>query len=178
MRAWRAAAAGAPRRRDRLGRRRVHADAVDFDDQFPDLCRGRIPLRVDAGHRRRRAAFRAGDGICRRVPACRARGATQDRRRTARRVIAAAASDRDTSMGPISLFAIAVLIWGSTWLAITFQLGVVAAEASVVYRFALAALMLAAWCLASGRSLRFAAVQHAWFAAQGALLFGLNYLCV
>ena len=81
-------------------------------------------------------------------------------------------------MGPISLFSIATLIWGSTWLAITFQLGVVPAEASVVYRFALAALMLAAWCLASGRSLRFAAVQHAWFAAQGALLFGLNYLCV
>src|SRR6202165_4795455 len=155
MRAWRAAAAGAPRRRDRLGRRRVHADAVDFDDQFPDLCRGRIPLRVDAGHRRRRAAFRAGDGICRRVPACRARGAAQDRRRTARRVIAGAASDRDTSMGPISLFSIATLIWGSTWLAITFQLGVVAAEASVVYRFELAVLLLASGGVARSRALTF-----------------------
>ena len=81
-------------------------------------------------------------------------------------------------MGPISLFSIATLIWGSTWLAITFQLGSVAAEASVVYRFALAALMLAVWCLATGRSLRFPAAQHAWFASQGALLFGLNYLCV
>ena len=81
-------------------------------------------------------------------------------------------------MGPISLFSIATLIWGSTWLAITFQLGSVAAEASVVYRFALAALMLAAWCLATGRSLRFPVAQHAWFASQGALLFGLNYLCV
>ncbi|TMH21201.1 MAG: EamA family transporter [Betaproteobacteria bacterium] len=81
-------------------------------------------------------------------------------------------------MGPISLFSIATLIWGSTWLAITFQLGSVAAEASVVYRFALAALMLAAWCLATGRSLRFPAAQHAWLASQGALLFGLNYLCV
>jgi drug/metabolite transporter (DMT)-like permease len=47
-----------------------------------------------------------------------------------------------------------------------------------VYRFALAALMLAVWCLATGRSLRFPAAQHAWFASQGALLFGLNYLCV
>ena len=81
-------------------------------------------------------------------------------------------------MGPISLFSIATLIWGSTWLAITFQLGSVAVEASVVYRFALAALMLAAWCLATGRSLRFPAAQHAWLASQGALLFGLNYLCV
>jgi len=81
-------------------------------------------------------------------------------------------------MGPIPLFSIATLIWGSTWLAITFQLGVVAPEASVVYRFALSALMVAGWCLATGRSLRFAPAQHAWFAAQGALLFGLNYLCV
>jgi drug/metabolite transporter (DMT)-like permease len=81
-------------------------------------------------------------------------------------------------MGPITLFALASLIWGSTWLAITFQLGVVAPEASVVYRFALAAGMVALWCLATGRSLRFSARQHAWFAAQGALLFGLNYLGV
>jgi drug/metabolite transporter (DMT)-like permease len=81
-------------------------------------------------------------------------------------------------MGPIPLFSIATFIWGSTWLAITFQLGVVPPEASVVYRFALSALLLAAWCLATRRSLRFAPAQHAWFAAQGALLFGLNYLCV
>lgn len=81
-------------------------------------------------------------------------------------------------MRPTALFAIATLIWGSTWLAITFQLGNVAPEASVTYRFALAALLLAAWCLATGRSLRFSLAQHAWFAAQGTLLFGLNYLSV
>ena len=81
-------------------------------------------------------------------------------------------------MGPTSLFCISALIWGSTWLAITFQLGVVAPAASVVYRFALAAAMLAAWCLATGASLRFPLRQHAWFAAQGTLLFGLNYLAV
>ena len=81
-------------------------------------------------------------------------------------------------MRPIALFAIATLIWGSTWFAITFQLGSVAPEASVTYRFALAALLLAAWCMATGRSLRFPLAQHAWFAAQGTLLFGLNYLSV
>ena len=81
-------------------------------------------------------------------------------------------------MGATSLFSISALIWGSTWLAITFQLGVVPPEASVVYRFALAAAMLAGWCLATGASLRFPLHQHAWFAAQGTLLFGLNYLAV
>jgi len=83
-----------------------------------------------------------------------------------------------TAIAPTSLFALASLIWGSTWLAITFQLGVVAPEASVVYRFALAAGMLALWCLATGKSLSFPWRQHAWFAAQGTLLFGLNYLGV
>jgi drug/metabolite transporter (DMT)-like permease len=95
-----------------------------------------------------------------------------------RRAPLAGANERTPSMGSTSLFALASLIWGSTWLAITFQLGVVTPEASVVYRFALAAAMLALWCLATGQSLRFPWRQHAWFAAQGTLLFGLNYLCV
>src|SRR5256885_14652176 len=76
------------------------------------------------------------------------------------------------------LFAAATLIWGSTWLAIKYQLGSVAPEASVAYRFALAAVMLAAWCAATRRSLRFSPRQHAWIALQGTLLFGLNYVGV
>ena len=41
------------------------------------------------------------------------------------------------------LYAITVLVWGSTWFAITFQLGVVPVEWSLVYRFALAAVISA-----------------------------------
>jgi drug/metabolite transporter (DMT)-like permease len=81
-------------------------------------------------------------------------------------------------MSPAILFAIATAIWGSTWLAIKFQLGIVPPEASVAYRFALAAVILAAWCYARGRSLRFPARTHAWIAAQGATFFGLNYVGV
>src|SRR4051812_9754288 len=77
-----------------------------------------------------------------------------------------------------TLFLAATLIWGSTWLAIKYQLGVVAPEVSVAYRFALGALMLGAWCLATRRSLRFSARQHVFIALQGALLFGLNYVGV
>lgn len=69
-------------------------------------------------------------------------------------------------------------IWGSTWLAITFQLGPVAPEASVTYRFALAAAILGAWCIATGRSLRFAPRVHGWLAAQGVMMFGVNYVLV
>jgi drug/metabolite transporter (DMT)-like permease len=76
------------------------------------------------------------------------------------------------------LFALASVIWGSTWLAIKFQLGHVAPEASVAYRFGIAAVLLAAWCAATGRSLRFGARQHAFIALQGVLLFGFNYVLV
>ena len=41
-------------------------------------------------------------------------------------------------MSVASLFAICTAIWGSTWLAITWQLGQVSPTVSVVYRFALA----------------------------------------
>jgi drug/metabolite transporter (DMT)-like permease len=77
-----------------------------------------------------------------------------------------------------ALFAIATLIWGSTWLAITFQLGVVAAEVSVAYRFALASAILAIWCRSTGRSLAFSRRDHAFLFAQGVLMFGANYVAI
>ncbi len=82
------------------------------------------------------------------------------------------------SIGPIPLFLLCSAIWGSTWLAITFQLGSVAPEASVAYRFALAAALIAIGCAASGRSLRFRPRVHALLASQGLLMFGLNYVAV
>ena len=81
-------------------------------------------------------------------------------------------------MGVVPLFLAPTLIWGSTWLAITFQLGVVAPEASVAYRFALAAVLIAGGCVATGRSLRFSLRHHALFATQGTLFFGLNYIAI
>lgn len=78
--------------------------------------------------------------------------------------------------GPGGLFAISTAIWGSTWLAIKYQLGVVEPEVSVAYRFTLAALLLALWCMLTGRSLRFPLREHAWLAMFGVTLFGLNYV--
>ncbi len=76
------------------------------------------------------------------------------------------------------LLATCTLIWGSTWLAITWQLGVVAPEVSVALRFALAALVLAAWCLLRRRPLRFAPRDHLLLAAQGAFMFALSYVLI
>jgi drug/metabolite transporter (DMT)-like permease len=69
-------------------------------------------------------------------------------------------------------------IWGTTWYAIKFQLGPVAPEASVAYRFALAAAALLGWCAVRGVALRFPWRSHRDFAVLGVLLFGLNYVLV
>jgi drug/metabolite transporter (DMT)-like permease len=79
-------------------------------------------------------------------------------------------------MGSTGLFMICTAIWGSTWLAITYQLGDVAPELSVAYRFGIAAIVLFAWCAATGRSLRFSAREHGYLAALGVMLMGLNYI--
>ena len=68
-----------------------------------------------------------------------------------------------------------IVIWGSTWLAITFQLGDVDPMVSVVYRFSLAALLLQLWCRVKGLPMAFSLRQHLFMGAQGVFLFALNY---
>ena len=81
-------------------------------------------------------------------------------------------------MSDAALFFVPVLIWGSTWLAITLQLGVVAPEVSVTYRFALASLLLAVGCAATGRSLRFKLRDHGFLAGVGLLMISVNYILI
>jgi drug/metabolite transporter (DMT)-like permease len=79
-------------------------------------------------------------------------------------------------LGTTALFITCSAIWGSTWLAIKYQLGDVAPELSVAYRFGLASIALFAWCLVTRRSLRFSARDHGYLAALGVTLMGLNYI--
>ena len=73
-------------------------------------------------------------------------------------------------MSNLGLYAAAVLIWGSTWLVIKFQLGVVSPVVSVAWRFALAAVMLLAYSALRRRPLIFSARDHLWIALQGMLM--------
>ncbi|MBA5688235.1 DMT family transporter [Rugamonas apoptosis] len=75
------------------------------------------------------------------------------------------------------LFLTACLIWGSTFFAITLQLGQVAPAVSVVYRFAIASVALFAWCLARGDHLRLPWRTQRWLLLQGIASFGLSYIC-
>jgi drug/metabolite transporter (DMT)-like permease len=81
-------------------------------------------------------------------------------------------------MKNLLLYATTVLIWGSTWLVITYQLGVVDPILSVAYRFTLASLLLFGFAMLRKIDLRFSARQHVFFGLQGFLLFSLNYLLV
>jgi drug/metabolite transporter (DMT)-like permease len=70
------------------------------------------------------------------------------------------------------------LIWGTTWFAITWQLGVVPPVVSVVYRFGLAAALLFGWCLITRRKLQLNRAQHLATFGQGVFTFGVNYAFV
>jgi drug/metabolite transporter (DMT)-like permease len=73
------------------------------------------------------------------------------------------------------LYIITVIIWGSTWIAINYQLGEVAAEVSIVYRFGLAAVCMFAYCRFKKLPLKFSVKQHVQLFAFGLTLFGCNY---
>ncbi len=79
-------------------------------------------------------------------------------------------------MNNIFLYVTTVAIWGSSWLAIKFQLGIVPPEVSVAYRFLLAAAILLLFCAIRGRRLSFNRGDHLRMAFQGVMLFGTNYL--
>ena len=76
------------------------------------------------------------------------------------------------------LFLVPTFIWSTTWLVIKFQLGAVAPDVSVAYRFALAAIILFGWCLLQRIPLGFDLRTHAGLAVLGMLLFGFNYVLV
>lgn len=76
------------------------------------------------------------------------------------------------------LYAIVVLVWGSTWFAISFQLGSVAEEMSVAYRFAIASACLFVFAKCEGRKLSIAPRLYTFVVAQGLLMFSIAYVLV
>ena len=78
----------------------------------------------------------------------------------------------------VFLYITTVLIWGSTWLAIEFQLGEVAVLASLVYRWTIAAALMWAFCLLRGLPMKFSGKDHAYIALLAMCVFGFNYLLI
>jgi len=76
------------------------------------------------------------------------------------------------------LFAICVVVWGTTWHAITYQLYDFSAESGVALRFALAGAAVLAFCRWRGVPLGYSLADHGALALQGVFLYGVSYVCV
>ncbi|CAM5763287.1 multidrug DMT transporter permease [Labrys miyagiensis] len=75
------------------------------------------------------------------------------------------------------LYALVVFVWGTSWIALHMQLGVVAPEVSLFWRFLISALVMLGWVAATRGRLRFAVADHLRFALMGLALFSINFLC-
>lgn len=75
----------------------------------------------------------------------------------------------------IAAIAVCTLAWGTTWFAITKQLGVVDPVVSIVYRFALAAALLFGLATLRGETLKLNRAQHMAAFGIGLFTFGIDY---
>jgi drug/metabolite transporter (DMT)-like permease len=76
------------------------------------------------------------------------------------------------------LFTVCVLVWSTTWHAITYQIAHVTPEVGIALRFGLAGAVVLLLCLARHDSLRFTPAQHGRLALQGCFMYGVSYICV
>jgi drug/metabolite transporter (DMT)-like permease len=74
-----------------------------------------------------------------------------------------------------ALYAAVIVAWGFSWIAMHYQVGVVAPEVSVVWRFLLAAPIMFALAWARGERLRFGPRDHLAFLGLGIALFCTNF---
>ncbi|MDA9800901.1 DMT family transporter [Candidatus Pseudothioglobus singularis] len=75
------------------------------------------------------------------------------------------------------LYFVVLFAWGSSWFAISFQLGDVAPQVSIVWRFLLASIILFTWCYLRGLKLSFPWRDHLSWLLLGFFLFCVNYIC-
>lgn len=73
------------------------------------------------------------------------------------------------------LYTVVVFAWGFSWVALHHQVGTVAPEVSVVWRFAIAAPVMLAIAAMRGERLRFSLDDHTAFMALGVFLFCTNF---
>lgn len=83
---------------------------------------------------------------------------------------------RPLAPADFGLYAGTVLVWGTTWIALKFQLGTVDPQVSLVWRFLLAAPLLFIICRIAGARILFPPAMHLRFAAIGLFLYSTNFI--
>lgn len=81
-------------------------------------------------------------------------------------------------MKNIALYAITVLVWGSSWFAIEYQLDKVDVLVAVFYRFSIAAVIMWAYCLLIRAPMSFKARDHFFILVLALFNFSLNYIVI
>lgn len=76
----------------------------------------------------------------------------------------------------LALYVIVVIMWGTSWIAISLQAGPVAPEVSVLWRFAIACPVMFAWAVLAGHRLDYSRREHLLFAGLGLTLFCTNFV--
>ena len=73
-------------------------------------------------------------------------------------------------------YILVVLIWGSSWIAITYQYGIVPDELSVSYRIFIASLCLFITCIVKKESIGISLKNYPMIILMGSTMFCFNYL--
>ena len=81
-------------------------------------------------------------------------------------------------MNTFLLYVYTVLVWGSTWIAIKYQLGDISPIVSIAHRSGLSALIMLAVMLPASRLTRLGPRDHLFVLAQGLSMFSVNYLFI
>lgn len=81
-------------------------------------------------------------------------------------------------MNTTFLYIYTVLVWGSTWIAIKYQLGDISPIVSIAHRSGLSALLMLAVMLPARRLTRLSPRDHLFVLAQGLSMFSVNYLFI
>lgn len=88
---------------------------------------------------------------------------------------AASATRRPLTPLDFGLYGTSVLVWGLSWIAMHYQVGIIAPEVSVVWRFVIAAPFMFALAAVRREKLWFPPADHRTFVALGAAIFSTNF---
>ena len=86
-------------------------------------------------------------------------------------------ADRPFQPLDYGLYALTVLSWSVSWFAISLQVGTgVSPEVNLVWRFAIATVLMFVWVVVDRKQFRFPLADHLRFALLGVLIFSSNFL--
>lgn len=81
-------------------------------------------------------------------------------------------------MANLLLYLVVVLIWGTTWISVKYQIGEVHPQVSIFYRFVIASSLLFLYCFIKKKSLKFKLKDHFYLLLLGAGMFSIHCLLI